>query len=209
MTTLRGEGISLVAADIEAARPSGTVLVLLHQTGGLGLCGWGRFAPEAAAAGLSSVAIDMCGYGGSECDEDIDTPPEAQVALAVAHAREELDARRVVLVGASMGGAQTVISVARGADVDGWAEISSPDVWAGTTVVDLAPDLRARGLPGLVAHAAEDNPVWYDGARELAEASGARFLDGGSGHGWDLLSDAVGTLRPDGRAVIEFAAGVG
>jgi pimeloyl-ACP methyl ester carboxylesterase len=208
LTTLEGDGMTLVAADFAAASPGGTVLVLLHQIGTLGLCGWSRFAPEAAAAGLPSVAIDMCGYGGSECDEGEAAPPEEQVALAAAHARDALDAEKVVLVGASMGGSQTVIAVAHGADVDGWADVSGPDVWEGTTLVDLAADVRARGLPGLVAHAADDNDEWYVGAQALARATGAEFLDGDSGHGWDLLSDNIGNLRPDGQVLIDFALGI-
>ena len=205
LTELEGDGITLTAADFASDAPSGTVLVLLHQTGLLGLCGWGRFAPEAAAAGLPSVAVDLCGYGGSECDAGEATPSEDQVALAVAHARDALGAERVVLVGASMGGSQTVIAVARGAEVDGWADLSGPDVWDGTTLADLAPDVQARGLPGLVAHAPDDNEQQYAAAQTLAEATGATFLDGDSGHGWDLLTDNQGTLRPDGRALIDFA----
>jgi len=208
VSELSGEGMTLPAADFVAATPSGTVLVLLHQTGLLGLCGWGRFAPEAAAAGLSSVAIDLCGYGGSECDDGEATPPEEQVALAVAHARDELDAERVVLVGASMGGAQTVVAVARGAEVDGWADLSGGDGWGDAVLLDLAPDVAARGLPGLVAHAPDDNEQLYASAQQLADATGARFLDGDSGHGWDLLTDNQGTVRPDGQALIDFALGV-
>jgi pimeloyl-ACP methyl ester carboxylesterase len=204
VTPLTGDGMTLPAADFVADEPNGTVLVLLHQTGRLGLCGWATFAPQAAAAGLSSVAIDMCGYASAECDGGQATPAEDQVALAVAHAREELGAETVVLVGASMGGSQTVVAVAHGADVDGWVDVSGPAVWEGTTLLDLAPDVRARGLPGLVAHAPDDDAQQYAAARALAPATGAQFLDGQSDHGWLLLDDHQGTLRPDGQAVIDF-----
>ena len=83
-----------------------------------------------------------------------------------------MGAERVVLVGASMGGSQTVIAVADGAEVDGWADLSGPNVWAGTTLADLAADVRARGLPGLVAHAADDDDTWYAAAQALAAGSG-------------------------------------
>ena len=208
VTELEGEGMTLPAADFRAGAPTGTVLVLLHQTGRLGLCGWTTFAGDAAASGFSSVAIDMCGYAAAECDDGEATPPEDQVALAVAHAREELHAERVVLVGASMGASQTVIVVAHGAQVDGWADLSGPDVWDGTKLLDLAADVRARGLPGLVAHAPDDNEQMYAAAQRLAEASGAQFLDGDSGHGWTLLNDSTGALRPDGQALIDFLTSV-
>jgi len=203
---LEGDGMRLPAVDFVAAEPSGTVLVLLHQIGVEGLCGWARFAPQAAEAGFSSVAIDMCDFGGATCADGDDTPPEDQVALAATHARDELGAQRVVLVGASMGGSQTVISVSRGAAVDGWVDLSGPDTWDGTTLLDVAAAVRARGLPGLVEHAKDDGEDQYAAARELADAAGATFVDGGSGHGWDMLDDHGGTLQPAGQAVIDFLA---
>ena len=184
-------------------------MVLLHQTGVIGLCGWGQFATAAAAAGLPSLAIDMCGFGGSQCPDGEATPPADQVDLAATYAREELGAERVVLVGASMGGSQTVIAVADGAEVDGWADVSGPDVWEGTTLADLAPEVQARGLPGLVAHASDDDDTWYAAAQALAPAAGAQFLDGDSGHGYTLLTDNTGTLRPDGQELIDFVRSVG
>ena len=134
-TAVLGSGdLSLLAADFdvpEGVDPSDTVMVLLHQTGTLGLCGWGRFATEAAASGVRSLAVDLCGYGGSECADGEGTPAEQQVDLAAAHARAEMGADRVVLVGASMGGSRTVMAVAGGADVDAWADLSGPSTWDG------------------------------------------------------------------------------
>ncbi len=208
VTVLAGDGMRLPAADFVSESPNGTVLVLLHQTGRLGLCGWATFAPQAAAAGLSSVAIDMCGYAAAQCDEGEATPPEDQIALAVAHAREELGAETVVLVGASMGGSQTVVAVAHGVDVDGWVDVSGPAVWEGATLLDLAPDVQARGLPGLVVHAPDDDAQQYAAAQALAPEAGAQFLDAQSDHGWFLLNDHQGTLRPDGQAVIDFVSSI-
>ena len=166
------------------------------------------FADQAADAGLPSLAIDMCGYGGSQCADGEGTSARDQVDLASAYAREEMGAERVVLVGASMGGSQTVIAVADGADVDGWADVSGPDVWADTVLADRAADVRARGLPGLVAHAADDDDTWYAAAKALAPAAGAAFLDGDSGHGYTLLTNTLGDLRPDGQALIDFVLSV-
>ena len=69
VTQLTGAGITLPAADFVAEEPTGTVLVLLHQTGMLGLCGWADFATEAVFVHMMAVAIDMCGYGAAECGE--------------------------------------------------------------------------------------------------------------------------------------------
>ena len=203
---LGGGDLTLVGAEFSSESSDGTVMVLLHQTNMAGLCGWGQFAEQAAAAGLPSLAIDMCGYGGSECAAGGATPARDQVDLATAYAREEMGAERVVLVGASMGGSQTVIAVADGAEVDGWADVSGPEDWEGTTLVDRAADVRARRLPGLVAHAADDTS--YAEARALAPAAGAKFLDGDSGHGYTLLTTNLGDLRPDGQALIDFVLSV-
>jgi pimeloyl-ACP methyl ester carboxylesterase len=207
-----GGDLSLLAAEFdvpEGVEPSGTVMVLLHQTGTLGLCGWGRFATEAAASGVRSFAVDLCGYGGSECADGEGTPADRQVDLAAAHVREEMGADRVVLVGASMGGSRTVMAVAAGAEVDAWADISGPSTWDGTTLADLASDVSARGLPGLVAHAPDDTPSEYAAAQALAAATGAAFLDGDSGHGYELLTDNTGGLRPDGEELLAFVRSAG
>lgn len=204
--------LSLLAAEFdvpEGVDASGTVMVLLHQTGYLGLCGWGQFASEAARHGLRSLAVDLCGYGGSECADGQQAPPEQQVDLAAAHARDAMGAERVVLVGASMGGSRTVMAVAGGAEVDAWAVLSGPSTWDGTTLADLAPDVAARGLPGLIAHAPDDTPSEYAAAQALATATGAEFLDGDSGHGYELLTITMGGLRPDGEELLAFVGSVG
>lgn len=199
------DGVGTTVSAAEFAGEGDTVLVLLHQTGPWGLCGWGRFATEAAAEGLPSIAIDLCGYGDSVCAAGLESTPEALVDLAAAHAREAMGASRVVLVGASMGGSETVIAVAGGAQVDAWVDLSGPSTWGGVRLLGLADELRATGLPGVVAHAADDDALQYVEARRLARASGADFLDGLSGHGYELLTDALGDLRPDGHTVIDFA----
>jgi pimeloyl-ACP methyl ester carboxylesterase len=194
--------------EIEAARigpgTSATVAVLLPQIGGL--CGWGRWATAAVdEAGLTSLLVNPCGYGGSTCaaEEDADTLNE--VAPAVAFAREELGARRVVLLGTSMGGSLTVIAAANGADVDAWADISGPPAWDGVELAPLAGDLPGHGL---VVMAPSDGAAIFDASRALARAAGVRFVAGRSGHGWELLVDPVsGSVTRIGRLLMAHAAG--
>ncbi|MBB6628719.1 hypothetical protein H5V45_15440 [Nocardioides sp. KIGAM211] len=197
-----GSGPSLAAADFGPTRGSGTVLVLLHQTGPWGLCGWGRFAARAADAGIASVAVDMCGYAESTCDPDL--PAVDQVRVAVAHARDDLGADRVVLVGASMGGSRTVLAVADGARVDAWVDVSGVSSWDGIRLLDRARALARADRPGLVVYARSDGDQQYDAAERLARAAGARFVDGGSGHGYELMTDYRARLLPAGRAVLRF-----
>jgi len=204
--TLEGDGgltLSAAAFGPERAR---TALVLLHQTGPGGLCGWGRFASRAAEQGLAVVAVDMCGYGDSDCPPGLESDPRAQVEPALAHVRDEVGARRVVLVGASMGGSNTVIAVSDGARVDAWVDVSGVSTWDGVRLQSRAGALRTAP-PGLIVYARSDGPLEYAAARRLARTSGTRFLDGGSGHGYELVTDHRGRLLAAGRAVIRFAQG--
>jgi len=175
------------------------VMVLLHQTGPAGLCGWGRFATQAADRGVTSVALDMCGYGASTCPDDED--PAQQVKAAVDYARHQLGAKKIVLVGASMGGSSTVIAAARGAKVNGWVDVSGPAVWGDAVLQDLAGQLPK---PGMVVYARSDGSAEYSSAKRLAAASGARFVDGGNGHGFELMTDYTGKMLPAGEAVLAF-----
>lgn len=201
-TTLAGPaGVELRAGIFEASSAGETALVFLHQTGS-GLCGWGRFATEAAAEGVSSVAFDHCGYVDSVCPDDLISDLALQVDLAASYARDELGADRVVVIGASMGGSQTVRAVAGGAAVDAWVDVSGPSAWDDTVLLDVAEDID---VPGLVVFTRTDGPSEYAAAKSLARRSGADFLDGGQGHGWDLVTTIRGRLTPVGRDVLEYA----
>ncbi len=194
--------------DIEAARigpeTNDAVAVLLPQTSGM--CGWGRWAAAAAEdAGLTSLLVNPCGYGESTCTAEADADPLNEVAPAIELARERLGARRVVLLGTSMGGSLTVIAAANGADVDGWADVSGPPAWEGVDLAPLAADLPEDGL---VVMAPSDGRAVFDASRALARAAGVRFVAGRTGHGWDLLVHPVsGSATRIGRLLMEHAAG--
>lgn len=81
------------------------------------------------------VAIDMLGYGGSN-KPDSDYSIETQAAL-VAQVLAKLDVRQAVIVGHSLGG-KVVTSLAE----------QSPDLVAGLTLIDTAPDNSFGGLSG-------------------------------------------------------------
>jgi len=192
--------------DLEAARigpaTNERVAVLLPQISGM--CGWGRWAAAAAAdAGLTSLLVNPCGYGESVCTDEEDADPLNEVAAAVAMARDDLGAQRVVLLGTSMGGSLTVMAVAAGADVDAWADVSGPVAWEGTELAPLAASLPADGL---VVMAPSDGQAQYDAAEALADAANVRFVPGRNGHGWDLLVDPVdGTVTRIGRLLVDLA----
>ncbi|PUA81670.1 hypothetical protein [Nocardioides currus] len=201
--TLEGATDGSLQALLFPSSGTRVALVLLPEVSG-GVCGWGRFAAAAAGLGFSSVVVAPCLYGESTCSDAGDVDPLNEVAPAIEAARTELGAERVALVGTSMGGSLTVIAAAAGADADTWIDVSGPAAWEGTGLLGLAPDLPAGGL---VVMARSDGDAAYASAQRLAKRSGARFLDGGSGHGYELLTDLDGKVSRVGRAVLAHAKG--
>lgn len=175
-----------------------TVAVLLHQTDGNGLCGWLDPATRlVAGAGITALAVDLCQYGDAACRPDR-TETDA-VAVAVRHAREQLHARRVVLVGASMGGSVALMSAARLDGVDAAVDLSGPVEWPGMEAVRGG---RALRVPVLVAMAHDEGPEEVRGARSIAAHApvGSVFVPAPVGHGYDLVD-------PLGEQVRDFVAG--
>lgn len=199
--TVKAPGMRLAGA-ILPSRPSQTRVgvVLLPQVGGF--CGWLAFAKELALRGVVAFPVDLCGYGDSECRGE---PSVArQVNVAGDYLRREFGVTRVVLVGASMGGSQTVRAVAGGAKVDAWADISGPSAWEGDRLLALARDVDGSAGRGLVVHARRDGiPSEFGRAQLLAKRTGADFLGPGGGHGWDLIFRRPGTLTAVGARVLE------
>jgi pimeloyl-ACP methyl ester carboxylesterase len=209
---LRGEGLRLPGIVFAPGPDQGpaedgsgrTVLILLHQTDGGGRCGWGPFGNAVAASGMTALAFDQCGYAGSDCSVPDPDDPLPQVQLALAFAREQLGATRVVLVGASMGGSRVVRAVAGGARVDAWADISGPSEFDGVALAPLASRITTPGLVALAADAdGEDEAA---AAQALAVASGATWVPAQGGHGYTLLTDE-GDLLPLGQQVLDLARG--
>ncbi|MCB0908280.1 MAG: hypothetical protein KDB63_14290 [Nocardioidaceae bacterium] len=202
--TLTGDEMSLRGALLLPTDPSGTAVVLLPQIGQSGLCGWLKYAAHLTDEGITALAIDPCGYGESTCPEVLAPVVDKQVELALAHLDETVHPDRVVLVGASMGGSQTVRAVARGADVDAWVDVSGPSAWDGDVLLDLAPQVD---LPGMIVYARSDGDRLFREAQQLADATGATFVEGPGGHGWDLLLTLGGTTTRVGDRIAAFIAG--
>ncbi|MBW8752403.1 MAG: alpha/beta fold hydrolase, partial [Propionibacteriales bacterium] len=107
-----------------------TVVVLVHQTDGGGFCGWLSFAARIAAVpGQVAVAVDLCGYGQAVCPQGSTAVGRQveQVRLAIDEAVRRFHPRRVVLVGASMGGSLAVLTAARDHRLDAVVDLSGPD----------------------------------------------------------------------------------
>lgn len=171
-----------------------TVAVLLHQTDGNGLCGWLEHLPALTAErGVAVLAVDVCPYGVARCADDVD--PTDVVAATVRHARDALGARRVVVVGASMGGSVALISAASVDGIDAAVDLSGPTDWPGMEQVRGG---RAVRVPVLVAMAeAEEGPDQVAVAQRIVSRApeGSLFLSAADGHGYDLVEPFLAELR--------------
>ncbi len=187
-----------------------TALVLLHQTGRGGLCGWVTYARWAAEKGVLAVAVDDCTHGSSTCTGPAAGDTRAMVALAVDWARAR-GATRVAVVGASMGGARALgVGQAAGADVV--VDLSGPAHWDG--VPDAVDAARATTVPLLVVTSAADRGIPADELSAAVAASPAvpkRFVKlPGRLHGWDITMDGIAAdaaVTPTGRLVLDWARG--
>ncbi len=171
-----------------------TVAVLLHQTDGDGLCGWLPFAAKIVKdPSVTVVAIDLCGYGHANCRGAARPGDAASVAIDVA--RRDLHARRIVVVGASMGGSIALITEVNDDRVDAAADLSGPIDWPGMKSVRGG---RAVRVPVLVAMADTESKAEVRGARNLVghAPKGSRFLEPSAGHGYELLLDPNGQPGP-------------
>ena len=204
--TLRSAGRVLPAVAI--GRGS-TVAVLLHQTDGGGFCGWLPFAARIAAVpGQAALAFDLCGYGASDCpDEAVDAESQVeQVRMAIDEAVRRFHPRRVVLVGASMGGSLTVLTAEVDRSNDAAVDLSGPDKSPWALVHEQASGIRA---PLLVAMADSDGAAEVAAAQQTAKAAGgdSRFVGADTGHGYALLEEADGRPTALSEQLLDWVAG--
>jgi pimeloyl-ACP methyl ester carboxylesterase len=179
-----------------------TSIVLAHQYPS-DLCPWLSYAAVLASSGFQAFLFDFRGFGKSEQGQ---TPAAAwrledDVAGAVAEARRR-GARRVILVGASMGASVVVVAAPTIEPlVDGVVSLSAE--WDldsllgshGLNPSEAAPRLR---VPWLLATGTNDRLVSPAQTRALAaRAGGAAHVivipDGG--HGWSLLEASPKLVR--------------
>jgi dienelactone hydrolase len=125
------------------------------------------------------------------------------VALAVKHARTG-GTQRVVLVGASMGGALALAS-ATAVHADAVVDLSGPADWMNAAAAPAARQLRA---PCLIAVSQGDPYASYTALRaafDTIPASHKKFVTGDGAHGWDLLGDTT-TQPPQWRPLATTVA---
>jgi pimeloyl-ACP methyl ester carboxylesterase len=145
-----------------------TAVVLAHQSNG-NVCQWAPYARRLASLGFMAIAFDFRGHGESQTrGYPASLRLAADVTAAVKVARS-LGAKKVVLVGASLGGAAVVVAATtiRPA-VQGVVSLSGPaDFNVPVDALTAAPRLQ---VPVRYV-AAEDDSGFVDDARALYAAT--------------------------------------
>jgi alpha-beta hydrolase superfamily lysophospholipase len=160
------DGTRLAGHRFGGLRANGrTTIVLAHQSDG-GLCAWVKGARKLVAAGYFVVAFDFRGYGDSKGRQN--TVRFAGDYAAAVKAARSVGARKVVLVGASMGGTAALVAAANVRPaVDGVVNLSGPSRYAGLNALAA---VSRTAMPVLFV-AAEEDLDFADAARELYAAA--------------------------------------
>jgi alpha-beta hydrolase superfamily lysophospholipase len=192
------DGTKLVGHRFGGTRPGArTAVVLAHMSVG-DLCQWVPYARGLARKGFFVFPFDLRGHGFSEGRQD-HARAGADVSAAVRAVRG-LGARKVVVVGASLGGIAAVIATAAAKPaLDGLVAVSAPVSIAGE--LNAMPAAQRLRVPTLYVAAEQDQSPPYDftaDAQRLYDATGTTQkrleLLSGSLHGVFLV-EGSGAVR--------------
>jgi pimeloyl-ACP methyl ester carboxylesterase len=174
-----------------------TAVVFAHEARG-GACQWIPHARALAKRGYLTIAFDFRGYGRSQTPKRGAWSRLPADVIAAAKLSRSLGAKKVVVVGASMGGTNVVVAAANARTViDGVISVSAPTSWGRSDALAAARRLQ---MPALYL-VGEGDEGFVEHARLLYEATGSadkrlEILDS-SQHGVYLAAE------PPARSLIE------
>jgi alpha-beta hydrolase superfamily lysophospholipase len=181
------DGVGLVG-DL---RGEGTVGVVLAHMYPEDRASWEEFASLLAAEGYVALNFDFRGFGGSAGEPRV--PEMWRDVVAAAETLRSRGARRVVVVGASMGGTAALVAASR-VELDGVVTLSAPSTFMG---IAATPEvLRAIDEPKLFIAADGDGQAAITAQDFYVRSPGAKRVEivTGSDHGTDLLEGAQGEV---------------
>lgn len=184
--------------QVAAIHDGSDVVIFVHESGRSGLCGfWPYAAWLADTKHVTSVLVDMCGYGASRCagGKHDDASWVDAVTAMVARARSH-GAGHVSLVGASFGGTVALnAATSAGSNIDAVVDLSGEMHYGG---LDSASAAKVLYAPTLYAVAPSDRYVRVADMRDLLKKTPTAekklvVAPKGAGHGWDMLAAPDGT----------------
>jgi alpha/beta superfamily hydrolase len=199
------DGLRLSGA-IVGSGPVGAVLIHEYPRD---LCGWWPYAQYLSAHGVRALLFDLRCFGNSPCPSGRGHAT-TDVAAAMAELRRR-GARRVALVGASMGGSIAVVAAAQLhpavlVDLSGERDTSSL-----TPGIDANAGAAAYGVtaPALFVVARGDRYVSPADMQLVARRTRSAtrrviVLPPEAGHGWDMLLGTTSTWSPLAATVAAF-----
>ena len=192
------DGTRLVGHRFGGAKPGArTAVVLAHMSVG-DLCQWVPYARRLARQGVFVFPFDLRGHGFSEGRQN-HRRAAADLAAAVRAVRA-LGARKVVVMGASLGGIAALVATPNlKPAVDGVVSVSGPAAIEGT--LNAIPAVRKIQVPTLYVVAEGDQNPPYDFAADAQTLYDATATDEkrlevvpGTLHG-TFLVDGSGAVR--------------
>jgi pimeloyl-ACP methyl ester carboxylesterase len=164
-----------------------TAIVLVHQVND-DHCGWSSEA-KSLAAKATVISIDLRGYGASgKAKGKLALAYPNDIAAAVTFARNN-NAKRVVLMGASMGASAVVVAASRiTPTVDAAIAVSAPGVYKGQDAIGAAPAVKApiRYVAAKDDGSAAATATKLD-AKSTASTDADALIFNAGGHGWRLV----------------------
>jgi dienelactone hydrolase len=146
-----------------------TAVIFAHEARG-GACQWIPYARSLARRGYLTIAFDFRGYGRSQTPRRGAASRLPADVIAAAKLSRRLGAKKVVVVGASMGGTNVVAAAANARTViDGVISVSAPTSYGRTDALAAARRLQVPALY-LVG---EGDEGFVEHARLLYEATGS------------------------------------
>jgi pimeloyl-ACP methyl ester carboxylesterase len=200
-----GDGVTLAGAVVGSG-PVGAVLIHEYP---LDYCGWVPYAGYLSRHGVRALLFDLRCFGRSACPNGRGHAI-ADVTAAMAELRRR-GARRVALVGASMGGAIAVVAAAR-LHPAALVDLSGERDTAGLTPgIDAPAGAAAPGVtaPALFAVARGDRYIPVADMRAVARRARSAtkrviVLPAAAGHGWDMLFGTTTRWSPLAATVATF-----
>ena len=162
----------------------GDIGIVLAHMRGRGQSSWAEFATEASDSGYVVLTFDFRGYGDSTGTKDKRMDKDLEAAVRYMLFVENV--RKVVIIGASMGGT-AAITIADEYNVAAVAAISPSTTYGRINALEAASTMKTP----LLLIVAEDDPPFNGYADSLlAAASTTRYLEmAGSQHGTNLFAE--------------------